>query len=79
MAMELPVVSTKTVGIPELIEHNVEGLLVEQKNPKDLANALEILLLDKKLRFEFGRAARKKICREFNIANTPIQFSEIFN
>jgi glycosyltransferase involved in cell wall biosynthesis len=77
MAMELPVVSTRTVGIPELIEYKVEGLLVEQKNPEDLAHALEILLLNKELRSEMGRAARKKIIREFNIANTPIQFKEL--
>ena len=77
MAMELPVVSTKTVGIPELIEHNKEGLLVEQKNPKELAHALEMLLLNKELRSELGRAARKKIEREFNIANTPKQFKEL--
>ena len=77
MAMELSVVSTRTVGIPELIEHNKEGLLVEQKNPEDLAHALEILLLNKELRSEMGRAARRKIKREFNIANTPIQFKEL--
>jgi len=77
MAMELPVVSTRTVGIPELIEHNKEGLLVEQKNPEDLAHALEILLFNKELRFKIGRAARRKIIREFNIANTPIQFKEL--
>jgi len=77
MAMELPVVSTRTVGIPELIEHNKEGLLVEQKNSEDLSHALEILLLNKELRFELGRAARRKVIREFNIANTPIQFAEI--
>ena len=79
MAMELPVVSTKTVGIPELIDHGVEGLLVEQKNPADLADALETLLTKKELRYELGRSARRKIIREFNIADTPKQFAELFH
>jgi glycosyltransferase involved in cell wall biosynthesis len=79
MSMELPVVSTKTVGIPELIEHNVEGLLVEQKNSEDLADALEVFLVNKELRLRLGRAARRKIISEFNIANTPKEFAEIFN
>jgi glycosyltransferase involved in cell wall biosynthesis len=78
MAMELPVVSTRTVGIPELIEHKMEGLLVEQKNSEDLAQAIEILFLNEELRFEMGCAARRKIIREFNIADTPKQFAELF-
>jgi glycosyltransferase involved in cell wall biosynthesis len=78
MAMELPVISTRTVGIPELIEHKVDGLLVEQKNPEDLADALQTLLSQKQLRYRLGRAARRKIIREFNIDHTSTQFGELF-
>jgi glycosyltransferase involved in cell wall biosynthesis len=79
MAMELAVVSTKTVGIPELIEDKKEGLLVEQRNPVELASALESLLRNPALCRELGRNGRAKIMREFNIANIPEQFYNIFN
>ena len=77
MSMELPTVSTQTVGIPELIENNKEGLLVEQKDPVALAHALETLLRNKQLRLEMGQAARRKVEKEFNIANVPQQFQKI--
>jgi len=79
MAMELPVVSTRTVGIPELVEHPAEGLLVRPKDPMALVDALEILLTDKDLRIAMGTAARKKVSREFNIANIPEEFQIIFD
>jgi colanic acid/amylovoran biosynthesis glycosyltransferase len=79
MAMGLPVVSTRTAGIPELIEHQKEGLLVPEKDPTALADTLDILLNDRKLRATMGAAARKKIIEEFNMANIPKQFKEIFD
>jgi glycosyltransferase involved in cell wall biosynthesis len=79
MAMELPVVSTKTVGIPELIENKREGLLVEQKNAVELASAIEHLLKNAELREEMGRQGRTKVMREFNIAHFPNQIYNIFN
>ena len=78
MAMELPVVSTRTVGIPELIGHQREGLLVPQKDPVSLASALEKLLDNKELRIAMGSAARKKVMKDFNIANIPKSFEIIF-
>ena len=77
MAMELPVVSTRLVGIPELIEHMKEGLLVEQKNPVELSFAIETLLKDGNSRKEMGRQARLKVMREFNIHHVPQQFYPI--
>ena len=79
MAMELPVISTKLVGIPELIENMKEGLLVEQKNPVELALAMDFLLKDANAREEMGRQARMKVTREFNIHHVPEQFHPIFN
>jgi glycosyltransferase involved in cell wall biosynthesis len=79
MAMQLPVVSTKTVGIPELIENGKEGLLVEQKNPEELASALEFLLKSSEVRIEMGRRGREKVTQQFNIDHVPALFQDIFN
>jgi glycosyltransferase involved in cell wall biosynthesis len=79
MAMELPVVTTRTVGIPELVEDGIEGLLVEQRNPDQLASALEFLLGNEEVREEMGRRGRLKIIGEFNIHQIPELFFPVFN
>ena len=52
---------------PELIESPKEGILVEEKNPAALADAVERLLRDRKLRENIALAAREKVGREFNV------------
>lgn len=79
MAMQLPVVSTRTAGIPELIESGKEGLLVVQKNPEELASALEFLLKNSEARIEMGRQGREKVAQQFNIDHVPSLFQDIFN
>ena len=49
MKAEVPIVATKVGGIPEIITHNHNGLLVEPKDPKNLAATLMKLLNDRKL------------------------------
>jgi glycosyltransferase involved in cell wall biosynthesis len=66
MAMELPVISTGVSGIPELIEHRENGLLVPQKDAAALAEAIVELLENPGLRFKLGRAARITVCRNFD-------------
>lgn len=49
MKVGVPIVATRVGGIPEIITHNHNGLLVEPKNSKKLAATLLKLLNDKKL------------------------------
>jgi glycosyltransferase involved in cell wall biosynthesis len=44
-----PIVATRVGGIPEIIRHNHNGILVEPKDAKGLASAMMRLLNDKKL------------------------------
>lgn len=74
MACEIPCISTRISGIPELIEDGKEGLLVPEKDPEALAGAIERLATDPGLRSECGRAARRKVEAEFSLA---IQAREI--
>ncbi len=57
-ATGLPVVATRVGGVPEVVMHNKTGLLVERKNVKELADALEKLIKDPDLREKMGRAGR---------------------
>src|SRR5215211_1095275 len=54
MAMELPVVASRVMGVPELVEHGVSGLLVPPARPDLLADALQRLAVDRGLRRKMG-------------------------
>jgi len=49
MSSELPVIASSVGGIVDIIEDEVNGLLVEQKDPKSIANAIERIISEKKL------------------------------
>lgn len=66
MASGCPVVSTRVSGIPELIEHNEHGMLVEQRDPAALADAIERLLDSVDLRRRLAAGARARIESEFD-------------
>lgn len=66
MAYRIPVVSTATGGIPELVGEGA-GLMVRPEDPKALADALEQLMLDPGLRLQVGSAGRRRIQSEYTI------------
>ena len=78
MAMEVPVVSTRIAGVPELIDDGRTGLLVTPGHAGQLADALERLLADPALCRELGSAAREKIIREFNTESSAEQLHALF-
>ncbi len=64
---KLPVVATRVGGIPEIVEDGVTGLLVEPKNPEDLAKKMTKLLNDPKLRTELAENLHKKVTEQFSL------------
>ncbi|MHC4424770.1 MAG: glycosyltransferase family 4 protein [Planctomycetota bacterium] len=77
MACEVPVVSTRISGIPEIVRHNVNGLLVDEKEPDALAKAVGTLLSNPDKIRRFGCAARQQIEQNFNITKTATQLREL--
>ncbi|QTH72585.1 glycosyltransferase [Pseudoalteromonas xiamenensis] len=61
MAAGVPVVSTQHSGIPELIDHEVSGLLAPERSPEVLASYLVKLAIDDSLREKLAISARNKI------------------
>jgi len=78
MATGLPVVSTDISGIPELVVHRDNGLLVAQRDVQALAKAMEELLADGQLRRRLGQAGRDTICRIFDSTTTTRQLHSLF-
>jgi glycosyltransferase involved in cell wall biosynthesis len=52
-----PAIGTRVSGIPEMIEHDVNGLLVEPGKPPEMAAAIERLVVEPGTRRRFGETA----------------------
>lgn len=79
MALGTPVVSTDVVGIPEIVRHDDTGLLVPQRDPRQLADALDRCLSSPALQRHLARNARGLVEREFNVQVNAGQLRSLFN
>ncbi|WP_416068163.1 glycosyltransferase [Rhizobium sp. ZK1] len=66
MAMGLPVISTRHSGIPELVEDDLSGILVDERDVDALSAAMERLGSEPELQLAMGKAGRAVIEREYN-------------
>ena len=67
MAMGLPIIGSNIGGIPEVIEDNVNGFLVEPNNLKDLSGAIERLILNPESRARMGLEGQRRYTRMFTV------------
>ena len=65
-ACEKPVVVSRVGGLPEVVENNVTGFIVEKENIKETAEAIMKLIEDKKLREKMGKTGRERVTKYFN-------------
>lgn len=79
MALGVPVVSTTVAAIPELVTHDVEGLLVPPGDHVALADALERVLSDAALRSSLGNAGRKRVEATFDLAKNTRARKALFD
>lgn len=66
MSCGVPVISTNSGGIPELLD-NGAGVLVPPKDPAALAEAMEHLIRDPALRRQMAKAGRQRVQEWFNL------------
>lgn len=78
MAMKTPPVSTTVSGIPELIDHEENGLLTEPRDPEATADALLALLQNDSDWAEYANNAREKVTAEFNIEKEADKLEAVF-
>jgi glycosyltransferase involved in cell wall biosynthesis len=67
MAAGLPVIATRVGGVPEIVDHEKTGLLVEPGSEGALYSALEHLICDADLREHLARAGRARVASDFTI------------
>jgi glycosyltransferase involved in cell wall biosynthesis len=69
MMFELPVVSTRWRGIPDIVEDGVTGFLTSIQDPAAVADRLALLLRDEQMRISLGQTGRRRYLELFTIEN----------
>lgn len=67
MSWSVPVIASRIGGLPEVVEDEVTGLLVEPGNAESLARAMRRLATDDALCLKLGAAARERALREYSV------------
>lgn len=67
MATGIPVVATEVGGIPEIITHKENGILVPSRNPEKLAEAIIKILEDKSLANKMVRKGLETVKNKYDI------------
>lgn len=67
MSYKIPIVATRVGGIPEQIEEDVNGYLVDKNNPKQLAEKI-LKMIEKRDKWAiFGEKNYEKVCSNFKL------------
>ncbi len=77
MAASLPVIATNVGGIPELVHHEENGLLVPPADPVALAQAIERLADDPDEAGRMGRQGRLRAERQFTLQRMIQQMEQL--
>jgi colanic acid/amylovoran biosynthesis glycosyltransferase len=77
MAMELPVVTTRVMGIPELVADGENGMLVPPGRADALADALRRLAADPAERRRLGAAGRRTVEQGFDCEREAARLAEL--
>ena len=77
-AMRLSVVCTNAGGLSENVVDGETGLIVTPREPTALANAMERLAGDPKLRARLGTAGRERVLERFRLADQVAAFRLLY-
>jgi glycosyltransferase involved in cell wall biosynthesis len=78
MSRSLPVLTTPVGGIPEVVEHARNGILVTPGDVDAIEAALERLLRSSEERERLGRAARTTIAERFSLDSTIERLAALY-
>jgi glycosyltransferase involved in cell wall biosynthesis len=78
LALARPVVATRVGGIPEVIEHDVSGMLVAPGDPEALAQHCIALMDDYRVAERLGEQGRKRVEEAFSARFMADQVADIY-
>ena len=78
MSFGLPCVATDVSGSVDLVQNGINGLLVERKTPKSLAQAIDYLIQNPQDAMNMGKKARELIETRYDIRIIGKQYVELY-
>ncbi len=78
-ALQVPIVATRIAGVPRLIQHGENGLLVEPGDLESLAQAMIQLSEDPALGARFAAAGRQRIETEYDFSKRIEKIRDIYD
>jgi glycosyltransferase involved in cell wall biosynthesis len=78
MASGLPVVTTSAGGVPELVAHDINGLLVPPEDVVGLAVALRRLIAEPATRARLASEARRTVEADYDVDAAAIAMEAVF-
>lgn len=79
LAAGLPAISTRVAGIPEIIEHERSGLLVEPGAPAQLADAIARLIASPALSAQLAAGGRERAEQLFDLGRNVSSLRQLFH
>jgi glycosyltransferase involved in cell wall biosynthesis len=79
MATGLPVVAGRVGGNPELVQHDITGLLYDPRESNALERALQSYLDDSGLRRAHGRAGRERAVQHFGLDSMVKRYVDLYD
>ena len=77
MMFSLPVIANGIATIPNIINNNKTGFILKENTGKEIANYLEKLYKNKKLRIKMEKEGRKRFLKDFELNKYRNKFKKI--
>jgi glycosyltransferase involved in cell wall biosynthesis len=78
MAANVPIVATEVGGVPGVVRHDREALLVLPENPSALAVAMRVCVDDPEAAERRARAARVRLASDFSLEPWLDRYDEVY-
>ena len=78
MGAGTPAVVSGLGGLPELVDHGINGLVVKHNDPTALAAALQRMVDNPQCSIDMGRAARAKMLAQFDVTQHQAQIFDYY-
>lgn len=78
MSYKVPIITTRVLGLPEIVPEGQNGILVDPRDVASLANAIRTLLTDDDLAYSMGREGRRLVETRFSLTQMIEQTRQVY-
>jgi len=74
-----PLIGTNHAGIPEIVRHGTNGVVVPERSPSALAQAIDTVLANPDLASQYANASRAIACSDFDLARQTARLELLYD